>query len=131
MLVRHFMRRAEPDRTVTVEREVDELLLRHVWPGNVRELQNIVERMMVLRDGDVIRATDVPPAIRHEAGASAHVAGDLPFELPEDGLDLESFERTLILAVLAKLDGNKSAAARYLNIPRHVLLYRLQKYGLA
>lgn len=57
-------------------------------------------------------------------------SGPLPFRLPEGGLDLMELEKQIILAALAKLGGNQSATARYLNIPRHVLLYRLEKYEL-
>ena len=57
-------------------------------------------------------------------------ATGLPFELPDDGLDLVELERVVICAALEKMEGNQSATARYLNIARHVLLCRLEKYGI-
>ena len=124
-LTRAFIRRLAP--AVAVTREVDEQLLAYDWPGNVRELQNVVERMVLLRDSDQLTAQDLPATLRrpHTPDPTG-----LPFELPEDGLDLFALEKNLIEAVLDKVEGNQSAAARYLNIPRHVLLYRLEKFGL-
>ncbi len=132
VLARSFIRRADPTATLHVERAVDERLLVYPWPGNVRELQNVIERMMILRDGDTLRLEDLPPQLAASAPRSARATpGDdaLPFALPEDGLDLEALERAIIEAALERHGGNKSAAARYLRIPRHVLLYRLQKYS--
>ncbi len=49
--------------------------------------------------------------------------------LPPDGLDLPALEREIIQRALLRCEGNKSRAAEYLGIPRHVLVYRLKKYG--
>lgn len=128
VLLRHFLRRSAPEVRIEVDRAVDDALISYPWPGNVRELQNVVERMVLLRDSDTLTVVDLPPGF--EAAEVAPSVGGLPFELPEDGLDLLELERNLIVAALQKMNGNQSAAARYLNIPRHVLLYRLEKFGL-
>lgn len=133
-LTRFFMRRLIADAPVDIDRGVDDLLLSYPWPGNVRELQNIVERMVLLRDGEQLTIKDVPMGLM-QGSESPELVSDvpqalLPFTLPEEGLDMVEFEKNLIQAVLDKMDGNQSAAARYLNIPRHVLLYRLEKFGL-
>jgi DNA-binding NtrC family response regulator len=101
------------------------------WPGNVRELRNLNQRLMVLRRGDVLDVADLEraagPAPR-PAGASG--AGDLPVvgSLPPDRLDLPALERDIITRAVARFDGNKTRAAEYLGIPRHVLVYRLKKF---
>jgi two-component system NtrC family response regulator len=135
VLTRFFLRRHAPDADIGVERAVDEVMLGYDWPGNVRELENIVERMILLRDGDTLILDDLPASIKR-ASASGGPGGppedtELPFELPDDGLDLMELEKQIIAAALDKHDGNQSATARYLSIPRHVLLYRLEKYDLA
>jgi two-component system NtrC family response regulator len=128
-LTRFFLRKLSPDVRVTVSREVDRRLLAYHWPGNVRELQNVIERMVLLRDGDTLGAEALPGFI--QAPASAETTRRLPFALPEEGLDLMALERAIIEAALEKMGGNRSATARYLQIPRHVLLYRLEKYGIS
>ncbi len=134
VLVRHLMRRHEPGASVEVRPEVDAALLRYDWPGNVRELENVIRRMLLLREGDALTGADVPAEVRLGAAAAASAspaarADALPFVLPEGGLDLMALERAIIEAALLRHDGNQSATARYLNIPRHVLLYRLEKYA--
>ena len=129
VLVRHFIRQLAPTEDIGIDRAVDDALLGFDWPGNVRELHNVVERMLLLRDGHVLRIEDLPEALLPRRGAVPSFAA-LPFDLPEDGLDLVELERLVIVAALEKMGGNQSAAARYLNIPRHVLLYRLEKFGL-
>ena len=132
VLLRHLVRRLEPTQAnLPIDRAVDDALLAHTWPGNVRELENVVKRMLLLRDGPGLSAQDIPPELRPQAQAQAQAPPQgLPFALPEDGLDLVALERRIIEAALRKHEGNQSATARYLNIPRHVLLYRMEKYGI-
>lgn len=129
VLFRFFLRKFAEGERIEVDRDVDDALLGYAWPGNVRELQNIVERMVLLRDADRITLDDVPVVIRQDAKLAAGDGG-LPFRLPEEGLDLMALEKAVIMAALEKMGGNQSATARYLNIPRHVLLYRLEKFGI-
>jgi two-component system NtrC family response regulator len=131
VLVRTFLR-SQTDRDVAIDREVDDALMAYDWPGNVRELRNVVERMCLLCEGGRLTEDDIPAQVRSAPAAqpSDVEGGGLPFELPEDGLDLMDLERRVIEAVLEKTDGNQSAAARYLNLPRHKLIYRMEKFGL-
>ena len=97
----------------------------------MRELGNAIERMVILREGDEIAAADLPEAIRPSGrGRAPRERGDLPFELPEGGLDLMDLERRVIAAALELCGGNRSATARYLRVPRHILVYRMQKFGI-
>jgi two-component system NtrC family response regulator len=88
--------------------------------------------MCLLCEGGRLTEDDIPAQVRSAPAAqpSDVEGGGLPFELPEDGLDLMDLERRVIEAVLEKTDGNQSAAARYLNLPRHKLIYRMEKFGL-
>ncbi|HEY4220360.1 MAG TPA: helix-turn-helix domain-containing protein, partial [Myxococcota bacterium] len=109
-------------------------LNRYPWPGNVRELRNVLERVVILKQGDgSIFLEDLPAEIRF--GAAAGTAGSpamegCPFELPPDGVDLEAVERGLLAQALARSNGNQSAAARLLGISRYALRYRMEKFKL-
>lgn len=100
--------------------------VRYRWPGNVRELENVVERIVVLARGSDITVEDLPPFLRQErAGVDA-----LEIDLPPQGISLEAIEKELILRALNKFDWNQTRAARYLDISRKTLIYRIEKHGV-
>jgi two-component system NtrC family response regulator len=90
----------------------------------VRELESVVERTLLLADGDVVHLEDLPPAVRMRSGLAA---SGVPVEIPEEGLDLDGLERRLILRALDKAGGNVTRAARLLRLSRRTLQYRLEK----
>jgi two-component system NtrC family response regulator len=102
-------------------------LSRYRWPGNVRELENVIERMVVLSAGDEVTAVDLPS----EFQSSPEPLDLLSIHLPEEGISLEAIERELLLRALEKFGWNQTQAARYLDISRRTLIYRMEKYGLA
>jgi two-component system, NtrC family, response regulator AtoC len=106
---------------------VHQRLISYRWPGNVRQLENVLERLLVLASGDLITAEDLPEELVPVAPSSAILWPNLP----EDGISLEAIERELISRALEKFDGNQSQAARYLDISRRTLIYRMEKHGLA
>ena len=106
------------------------VLQRYRWPGNVRELRNILERVVILAPGPMIRPDDLPAEIRWAAPAATTLLENCPFILPEDGVDLEAVEKGLLVQALQRTEGNRSAAAKLLGISRHALRYRLEKFGL-
>ena len=106
---------------------VHQRLISYRWPGNVRQLENVLERLLVLASGDLITAEDLPEELVPVAPSSAILWPNLP----EDGISLEAIERELISRALGKFDGNQSQAARYLDISRRTLIYRMEKHGLA
>ncbi|HVW87622.1 MAG TPA: sigma-54 dependent transcriptional regulator, partial [Bryobacteraceae bacterium] len=101
-------------------------LARHRWPGNIRELENMMERLVVLSRGDEITLADLPEPLRRERA----ISDTLQFDLPADGISLESIEKELIMRALQRFDGNQTQAAHYLDISRKTLIYRMEKHGL-
>jgi two-component system NtrC family response regulator len=96
------------------------------WPGNVRELENVVERLLVLSSHKSIGEEDLPEEIRHvQPNASS-----FRIDLPDEGISLEGVERELIVRALERFNGNQTHAAKYLDISRRTLIYRMEKYGL-
>jgi DNA-binding NtrC family response regulator len=98
------------------------------WPGNIRELENVIERMLVLSNGEAITEEDLPAELR----GSSPVSGPSSFllDLPEEGISLEAVERELLLRALDRFNGNQTQAARYLDISRRTFIYRMEKHGL-
>ncbi len=102
-------------------------LTAHRWPGNVRELENLLERLLVLASGDNITEADLPEEIKRVSSQSASHW----LELPDDGVSLEAVEKELILRALERFNGNQTQAAKYLDISRRTLIYRMEKYSLS
>ncbi len=130
LLAEHFLKRAcerHNCRDLRMMREVFAALALYSWPGNVRELENAIERMVVLAKGATLTLDDLPENIRRPPQHAANVL----LELPPEGLSIEQVEREIIRQTLEMHDGNQTRAARYLDITRSALIYRMQKYGLA
>jgi DNA-binding NtrC family response regulator len=115
-----------------VSQEAERLLLAHSWPGNVRELRNTIERVILLENEDTILARHL-----HFLGPNASASTEAPavadilrMELPDQGIALEEIEKQIILEAYEKCQRNKSKTARFLQMPRHVLIYRLKKLGI-
>jgi DNA-binding NtrC family response regulator len=118
-LVRHFIDvigSTMPGRPAGVSDAAMQMLQNYGWPGNIRELRNIIERALVLVDGELIDVDDVPLE-PHRAAVPAAPAGE----------SLDAVERTHIQAVLAECDGNKKLAARRLGISRSSLYEKLKE----
>jgi DNA-binding NtrC family response regulator len=99
------------------------LLKGYGWPGNVRELRNVVERAMLLAEGERLEAGDFG-VLRTGLGS-----GD-PFELPANGVALEDLERSLVVQALRRSGGNQTKAAALLGLNRDQIRYRIEKFGL-
>lgn len=130
LLAEHFLRQAGERHnrlSLKLAPEVYRALAAYPFPGNVRELENTIERMTVLARGNVLTLEDLPEAMRRPPEHAANVL----LQLPPDGLSIEQVEREIIKQALAMHDGNQTRTARYLDITRSALIYRMQKYGLA
>jgi two-component system NtrC family response regulator len=108
---------------IQVDKDILAKLQNYDWPGNIRELENAVYRMAIL-------AKDGRLTIDFLNKGTDNVKSCLTLNLPNDSFDILAFEKEIILKALEKFNGNKSKAAEYLCIPRHVLLYRLEKYEI-
>ena len=124
LLVEHFMKKYGDGRRSARSRPALKALSDYDWPGNVRELESVIERALLLAEGEEILPSDLPAAVR--AGLSLP-RGPLSLDIPESGIDLEAVERSLVLRALEKAEGNVSRAARLLGLTRRTMQYRLEK----
>jgi two-component system response regulator AtoC len=107
-----------------VTAEASKRLQAYGWPGNVRELRNIVERAMLLAEGDTLTADDFTMG-----GASGLKLTDR-VELPATGIDLEQLERSLVVQALERTGWNQTRAAALLGLNRDQIRYRIEKFHL-
>jgi two-component system response regulator AtoC len=103
------------------------LLQRGAWPGNVRQLENTVERAIVLADTAVIDAAFVAELLGGGAGPAGATDGDEDLSIKKA---TRSLEADLIRRALAQTGGNRTSAARLLEISHRALLYKIKAYGI-
>jgi two-component system response regulator AtoC len=104
-----------------------ELLMSYRWPGNVRELENIIERAIILEDGDTISPGSLPfteSEFRQLPSVTTH-STELSIKKAH-----EAVERELIARALETTGGNRTKAAELLEISHRALLYKIKDYGL-
>ena len=102
------------------------LLMEYSWRGNIRELENVIERAMVLSEGPRIEVDHLPASVR-TPGASASADAELDLSVKRR---VEQLERTLIERALRQTGGNRTRAARLLELSHRALLYKIREYGL-
>jgi len=111
--------------------EVTEAFRRYDWPGNVRELRNVIERALILEDGDMITMKYLPRTVagiqmaygvRPDGGTSQDL-----FRLPPGGVELDDVEMSLVRQAIQQSGGNQTKAAELLGISRDQLRYRMKK----
>ena len=145
ILAEHFMERFKEQmrkRIRGMTPEVMDVFRHYTWPGNVRELRNVIERVMILEDGDMITTAYLPndliadrssvaqPKIRadHSPPQQAHAVAARPLvSLPAEGIPLDEVEISLVQQALERTGGNQTRAAELLSISRGQLRYRLKK----
>jgi two-component system response regulator HydG len=123
LLIRHFANKFAEELGKPTPKFSDkalQVLRNYNWPGNVRELENVIQRLVVMTDGDLIDVPDLPSLMRFSA-------------LREAGLDrtLAEVETEYIRNVLASVDGNKTKAAERLDIDRKTLREKLKDQGVS
>jgi DNA-binding NtrC family response regulator len=123
-LVTHFLKKFEAPEDVLLSKGAIAMLKEYQWPGNIREMQNIIERCIILRKKSLIEADDLKLLDNEPADACLEPV------IPDQGIALEEVEKAYIQKALEMANQNRSEAARLLKVPRHVLLYRLEKYGI-
>jgi len=129
LLLDHFIARfrhtlGKP--VLSVSDEALERLVKYPWPGNVRELENVIERAMILCDGDRVTLQQLPSSVTSppEAGG-AEAASSFNLKRARRGAEIEAIRRALHAT-----GGNRTHAARLLEISHRALLYKLKEYGI-
>jgi two-component system response regulator AtoC len=107
--------------------EAVKLLMRYAFPGNVRELENMIERAMVMTEGETLTADDLPERVRGRQDPIALTLGTGELSIKHT---TRVIEETLIRRALAQTHGNRTAAAKLLEISHRALLYKIKDYGL-
>ena len=111
-----------------ISKEVETFLLGYHWPGNVRELRNVVERAMILGEGDTLLMEHLPLDVLGQAQSPDGLAKG--FRIPPEGISMEKLEETLVRQALDMTARNQTRAAKLLDISRDSLRYRMQKFGI-
>ncbi|MBF0427531.1 MAG: sigma-54-dependent Fis family transcriptional regulator [Magnetococcales bacterium] len=138
MLANAFLRHFSQLHTVPVpvfSRLALDLLRGYSWPGNIRELRNLCERGVIFHAGQELDEAFLQGQLAIQAtpasiGASVLAGFAASLALPNDGLSLDGVERDMIVAALAKTQGNRTHAAKLLDVSRDTLLYRMKKHAL-
>jgi two-component system response regulator AtoC len=129
LLVDHFLARfrealGRPVRAVS--EDALESLVGYAWPGNVRELENVIERAVILAESERITPRELPEnVLEGPTTASPPGAGDYSLRRAKRAAETETIRRAL-----AATDGNRTRAARLLEISHRALLYKLKDYGI-
>ena len=130
LLAEHFLSRyrsGADGKPLLIEPETMRCLMAHRWPGNIRELENAIERACILCDDGRITPSCLPSSICLPDERQPKPGGEenLSIKKAED-----SMERELIRKALAKTGGNRTQAAKILEISHRSLLYKLKEYGI-
>ena len=124
LLVKYFCAKHCSEK-ISFDKDALDALISFSWPGNVRELENSVERLLIMRSIDVISLSDLPDKFREH-----NILKNGVVRLPDEGYSLEQLEREIVIEALERNAWNQAAAARFLRLPRHTLIYRIEKYQI-
>ncbi len=129
LLAQHLLRKSAvvlDKKVVALSPAAAERLLAHDWPGNVRELANCIERAVAVAHFEDIQVEDLPEKIRDRKARNAALSGS---DLPEL-LTLEEIERRHVMRVLEACKGNRTDAAKILEVDRKTLYRKLLRWGV-
>lgn len=129
LLSHHFLQKYNKELKQNLKgitSEAMSAMMAYKWKGQVRELENVIERAVLLSDGDYLSLEDLPGAIRS-------VTGSDQFQMDSDKLDeaVQIFEKHHIQSMLKRTEGNKSEAARLLGIDPSTLYRKMERLGLS
>jgi transcriptional regulator with PAS, ATPase and Fis domain len=132
LLVDHFLRSYCAANDVPLKRlepQVIQILEEDNWPGNVRELQNLVQRLVLMVDGPLIKVQHLPQRLLYDSAASQE-----SMLIPEGGVNFDEeiakIEVAYLTAALRRSDGSKIGAARLLRVDKQKLHYLCRKYQI-
>ena len=128
LLVDHFLRKFDVSRKAFLSPEAHHKVRSHSWPGNIRELENVIQRALVMAQGNVITADDLPiESASRKTSMSAQQKGDGRTPLKK----LTSvFEKNLIVQALTRAGWNRTKAAGLLQINRRLLFSKIKQYKI-
>jgi two-component system, NtrC family, response regulator PilR len=130
LLMEHFLEKMNqrwPQGPVRISEAAQVQLWEYDWPGNIRELENVIEQLVVLADGEVIEAENLPSSIRRFVSGKRNPTPMLTDDTFDFNRAVEAFENQLIHEALQKSGGNKQAAARMLGLKRTTLVAKLRR----
>jgi len=104
------------------------MLMGYHWPGNVRELENVIERAVLLSTGRWITPKELPSRLFNEGGIGQEISIGDSLSIKKASKDIQ---RNLIAKALKTTNGNKTQAARLLEISRPMLIAKIKEYGLS
>jgi DNA-binding NtrC family response regulator len=133
LLLRHFLQLFSRTKKKPLKRfnpTAEELLLQYPWPGNVRELENLVERLVILTEGETIEIADLPDRFQSHILPLKEEAGSFPAHGIHFTDAVQAFERNLILKALRQSNWVKSQAAQLLHLNRTTLLEKMKKQNI-
>ncbi len=131
LLVEHFMqvnRKRLCLNVSSIEQDALASLLSYPWPGNIRELENCIERAMILSEGESITVGSLPKSLRRDLQSTS--ARTSEHETLSIKHHTRTLEETLIRRALEQTHGNRTHAAKLLEISHRTLLYKLKEYNL-
>lgn len=144
LLLEYFLKASNKrnDKKIRMSQEFLDFMIDYYWPGNVRELQNLVERMVILADGNILRVTDLPGSIRFASVEQMHeVPATNPEVAPElfqsqtykdvSPRSLEEIEKLEVSNALKRHGWVQARAARELGLTQRQIGYKIKKYGLS
>jgi two-component system response regulator AtoC len=115
-------------KTITgISSEVMEQFMTYPWPGNVRELENIIERAILLAPGNTLEMPDLPSTLKGDQNTSSQLAPEGISSIKEASRILQ---KGLIKQALEKTNGNRTKAAKILEISRPILISKIKEYQL-
>jgi len=136
LLISYFLQRfvsADGRNSIEFDDEALEMLMGYDWPGNVRELENLIERLVILRGGSLIKPNDLPIKILQNNPTYVQKYDSI-IQLTNEGLDLKKtlsdIEDSLISQALEMTGGNKNQASKLLTMNRTTLIEKMKKKGL-
>jgi DNA-binding NtrC family response regulator len=132
LLLNHFLRFYCASNNVPLKRldpDVMQILEEDAWPGNVRELENLVQRLVLMVDGPVIKVQHLPQRLLYNSTTSQE-----SLLIPEGGVNFDQeiakIEVAYLTAALRRSGGSKIGAARLLQVDKQKMHYLCRKYGI-